>query len=87
METMKIAKAEGPDMLRWGYRIKGMFTIKEGYQLQAEHFMKQKTNIWESIWQEKTWAKVTFLMSILRHGLAITWDQLQKKRVTRTLNM
>jgi len=44
METRKIAKKEGLDILRWCYRIKGMFTIKEGYQLQVECLRHQETN-------------------------------------------
>jgi len=44
MATRKIAKEDGIDILRWGYKIKGMFTIKEDYQLQAEHLMQQETH-------------------------------------------
>jgi len=62
MATRKIAKNRGLDILRWGYRIKGMLTIKEGYQLQVEHLKHQETNTWESIWKEKTWSKISFFI-------------------------
>jgi len=37
MAIGKITIKERSDILIWGHRIKGMFTIGEGYQLKAEH--------------------------------------------------
>lgn len=37
MEFRKIEISEGPGIIRWGYKIKGIFTIQEGYHLQVAH--------------------------------------------------
>jgi len=37
MESQKISISEGPYIVRWGYKIKWMFTIQEGYHRQAAH--------------------------------------------------
>lgn len=37
METRKIVIKEGLDTLRWGLRIKVMFTIEEAYQIKPGH--------------------------------------------------
>lgn len=81
MESQKIAISEGPDIIRWGYKIKWMFTIQEGYYLQATHHHEQGPPIWDRIWQEKLWPKISFFLWIIRHGRALTWDQIQIKEL------
>ena len=70
---------EGTYTLRWGHRIKGMFTIAEGYHQKARYNKHLETKKWESIWKTKTWPKVELFTWILSHGRALTWDQLRKK--------
>lgn len=36
LQSRKIIKQEGHDILRWGYSNKGTFNIKEAYKLVAE---------------------------------------------------
>jgi len=62
METRKITIKEGSGTLRWGHRIKDMFTIREGYQIKAEHNRHPETKKWESIWKAKTCPKIAFFI-------------------------
>lgn len=77
MDSRRVVIAEGPYIISWGYRIKGMFTIQEGYHLQAEHQQQQGLPIWEHIWKDKLWPKTTFFLWVVHRGRALTWDQLQ----------
>lgn len=62
MATRKIAIKEGLDTLRWGHRIRGMFTIGEGYEIKTRHNIHPETNKQkrESIRKTKTWPKIAF---------------------------
>jgi len=53
MATRKVAVKEGTDTLRWGNRIKGMFTIAKGYHLKAGYNRYPETKKGESIWKKK----------------------------------
>jgi len=41
LRTIRIASLEGEDILEWGYKTKGMFTIKEAYQQAVEEHLVQ----------------------------------------------
>jgi len=60
MATRKAAIKEETETLRWGHRIKGMFTIIEGYHLKVGYNRHPEIEKWESIWKTKTWSKVAF---------------------------
>ena len=40
---------EGPDILRWGYKEKGSFSIKEAYNLKIGQ-QRDEEGIWKKIW-------------------------------------
>jgi len=49
METRKIAIKEGTYIVRWGKRIKGMFTTIEGYYIKASSTSNPKIKKWNRI--------------------------------------
>lgn len=79
METRKIAIKDGPNIIRWGKGIKGMFTIIEGYHIKAGRTNNPDIKKWDRIWQLKTWPKVALFPWILMHGRTLTWEQLRRK--------
>ena len=83
MAIGKITIKERSDILIWGHRIKGMFTIGEGYQLKAEHNRHPEINKWESIWKVKTWPKIAFFIWIKAHRYVCFVEN--KKRQWSTL--
>ena len=48
---------EGPNVLRWGYTDRGMFSIKEAYNIQIENRVGEE-EIWKKIWTLNLWPKV-----------------------------
>ena len=77
MKTKKLVATNGEDILRWGYRIKGMFAIEEGYYLKSNNHQDIAVPIWHKIWREKFWSKVEYFLWLLSHQKTLTWDHLQ----------
>jgi len=76
METRKMAVKEGTNIIRWGKRIKGMFTKEKGYYIKTGSTSTPKTKRWDRIWKIKNWPKIALFTWIMFHGRALTWDQL-----------
>ena len=49
MQTRKIKIQTGTDILRWGYRTKGMFTINEAYHIQGQNNHASGSPVWKKI--------------------------------------
>ena len=50
LKTRKITSKKGSDILRWGYQTKGMFTIKEAYNIHSQNNNNNSRSIWNKIW-------------------------------------
>lgn len=57
METRKIAVKEGTNIIRWGKRIKRMFTIDKGYYIKVGSTSNPETKKRDIIWKMKTWPR------------------------------
>ena len=79
LETRKIKKSTGPDILRWGKATKGTFTVKEAYNLATRREEEEEGKDWKQLWRSKWWPKVIIFAWIVGKGRMLTWDKLQKK--------
>lgn len=68
LEKRKIRIRTGPDGLRRGYQPSGTFTLKEAYYLHASHNTQNKQEIWERIWQENHWLKISMRCRVVGDG-------------------
>ena len=68
----------GTDILRWGYKTKGMFSTKESYQLSNTPIEKPDP-CWSKIWDIKSWPKVTTFLWLVLHRRILTWENLIKR--------
>ena len=67
MKTRTLVATNGEDILRWGYRSKGMFTIEEGYYLKSNNQQDIAIPIWNKIQRMKFWPKVEYFLWLLSH--------------------
>lgn len=72
MRTRQITIRMGPDILRWGYSIKGTFTIKEAYKLKAEQEQDGQALLWKKIWKGGLWPKVAHFLWLVFKGRILT---------------
>jgi len=79
MKTRRIPIRSGPYILRWGYKTKGNFSIKEAYQILSTSGPEDLENTWKQIWNSNWWPKVTHFIWLVIKGRILTWDQLQKR--------
>lgn len=73
--------SEEPDILRWGYSTKGMFTTKEAYSLMHPTPLPRDP-LWALIWNKFTWPKISTFLWFLSHKRILTWDNLVKRGFT-----
>eukprot|EP00253_Pinus_taeda_P021717 PITA_21717 len=58
IDSRKIKKREGRDILRWGKETKGIFTIKEAYKVKTQQDQGEEEQKWKRIWRKKWWPKI-----------------------------
>lgn len=58
MKTRKLVSANGEEIMRWGYRNKGTFTVEEGYLIKSENHQNMTVPIWKKIWGAILWPKI-----------------------------
>lgn len=49
LSTRRIRVQEGPNILRWGHRLIGAFTLKESYTLHVGHNAQNDQELWQWI--------------------------------------
>ena len=79
MSKRKILKLEREDILRWGHRPKGTFSMQEAYQLLTQTDPPPTNELWRKIWSLKHWPKVTAFLWLISHSSILTWDNLSKR--------
>ena len=76
LNTHIIRVKEGVDRLRWGYSQKGMFNIKESYNIniigQAED-----GEIWAKVWTSNPWPKVAIFCWMVVRRRILTGENLR----------
>eukprot|EP00253_Pinus_taeda_P028254 PITA_28254 len=58
IDSRKIKRREGRDILRWGKETKGIFTIKEAYKIKTQQDQGEEEKKWKRIWRTKWWPKI-----------------------------
>ena len=81
MKTRTMLRGTGDDILRWGYRLKGMFIIEEPYHIKSNNHQALPGLIWNKIWSVNLWPKVEYFMWFLTHRKTLTWDHLQHRGI------
>ena len=66
---------EGVDRIRWGYSQKGMFSIKEAYNIKIRG-QAEEDEIWEKVWTSNPWPKVAICCWLFVRGRILTWENL-----------
>ena len=65
----------GDDKLRWGYSQKGMFSIKEAYNIKIRGQMEED-EIWGKVWTSNPWPKVAIFCWLVVRGRILTGENL-----------
>jgi hypothetical protein len=69
----------GKDILRWGYRPQGFFSMWEAYQIKAQSNPPLDSEVWGKIWNLKHWPKIMLFLWLVSHSSILTWDNLLKR--------
>ena len=75
-----IRPVEGQDVLIWGYTDRGMFNIKEAYNIRIGNRVEEKET-WKNIWTLILWPKVGLFAWLVVKGCILTCENLQKHGV------
>jgi hypothetical protein len=78
LNKRKIWFSNQSDHLRWGNSTLGMFSTKESYSFVAKHHQLSKSPIWNKIWNQKLWPKVSTFLWLLTLNKSLTRDNLCK---------
>jgi len=78
----KIRVHQGPDKLRWGYKMEGNFSIQEAFHLARGLPAANPDPFWKKLWEAKLWPKITLFLWLVTRGRVLTWDNLLKKGFT-----
>ena len=70
---------QGPEIIRWGHRTKGTFTIKEAYSLKTSQHNDQPDPSRGHLWGTNHWPKVSSFLWLLYHRSILTWENLHKR--------
>ena len=70
---------DGKDKLRWGYSSKGIFTLKEAYNLLISNNLNPDEKTWSNLWGRKLWPKITIFHWLVIHNRILTGENLQKR--------
>ena len=73
-----IIRKDGNNKLRWGYSLKGFFSLKESYNLLISNNMNPDEKTWSNIWRRKLWPKITIFSWIVIHNRILTGENLQR---------
>lgn len=79
MDSRRIKKGIGPDILKCGGSTKGTFMVKEAYLIQSKPALEEQTQEWKQLWKRKWWPKVTMFTWLVGKRHILTWDQLHKR--------
>jgi hypothetical protein len=79
MAKRKIPRIEGEDILRWGYRPQGTFSMQEAYLVKTIIDPIPNTTAWHKLWNLKHWPKITLFLWLVLHSSILTWDNLSKR--------
>ena len=77
MHRRSIKPMEGSNVLRWGYSDKGMFNIKEAYNIRIGN-RAEEVETWKKIWTLNLWPKVTLFAWLIVKGHILTCENIQK---------
>ena len=73
MHRRCIRSMEGQDVLRWGYLDKGMFNIKEAYNIRIGTCVEDGET-WKKIWTLNLWPKVALFAWLIFKGRILTCE-------------
>ena len=76
LNTCIIGVKEGADRLRWGYSQKGMFSIKEAYNIKIRG-QAEDDDIWAKVWTSNPWPKVSIFCWLVVRGRILTGENLR----------
>eukprot|EP00253_Pinus_taeda_P015440 PITA_15440 len=79
IDSRKIKKREGRDILRWGKETKGIFSIKEAYKVKTQDDPGEEEQKWKRIWRPKWWPKIKLFAWLVGRKRILTWDKIQKR--------
>eukprot|EP00253_Pinus_taeda_P001588 PITA_01588 len=79
LNNRKIRLSFQQDKLRWGYTTKGTFTTKEAHHLRYSNLQADKDQLWEKVWQDGLWPKISTFLWLLSKKHILTWDNLIKR--------
>eukprot|EP00253_Pinus_taeda_P020685 PITA_20685 len=79
IDSRKIKKREGRDILRWGKETKGIFTIKEAYKVKIQQDQGEEEQKWKRIWRTKWWPKIKLFAWLVGRKQILTWERIQKR--------
>ena len=71
---------EGHDVLRWGYLEKGIFNIKEAYNIRIGKGTEDG-EIWKKLWTLNLWPKVTTFAWLTVKGHILTGENLKRRGI------
>ena len=75
MHKRSIRPTEGPDVFRWGYLEKGMFNIKEVYNIRIGNSAEDRET-WKKLWTLNLWPKVATFAWLSIKGCILTTENL-----------
>ena len=78
MRGRSIRPTEGHDVLRWGYLDKGVFNIKEAYNIRIRNDAEVE-ELWKKISTLNLWPKVTTFAWLTVKGHILTGENLRKR--------
>ena len=66
---------DGAGRIRWGYSQKGMFSIKEAYNIKIRGQTEEDEN-WGKVWASNPWPKVAIFCWLVVRGRILTGENL-----------
>ena len=72
-----IRLTEVHDVMIWGYTDRGMFNIKEAYNIRIGNRVEEEET-WKKIWTLNLWPKVGLFAWLVVTGCILTYENLQK---------
>ena len=76
LNTHVIKVKEGVDRLKWGYSQRGMFSIKEAYNIKMRG-QAEDDDIWAKVWTSNPWPKVAIFCWLVVRGRILTGENLR----------
>ena len=68
---------EGPNILRWRCKEKGIFSIKEAYNIKID-LHEDDEGIWRKVWTVNHWPKVSLFIWLVIKGRILTSENLRR---------